>query len=585
MRSWRRRLVGPATAASRRAPQSVLFLLAAAGLAASSLANAAETHRADALSRADRDAPVVRLPPVACGAAAQTDAQVQRTAYVELNMARPAGDDGHQPPDAPLRFVQEANGRQVEEVAPAVGADGLPLDLIPTPAEALPIDLATALRLAGASNLQIALARASVGEAQAVLSLANVLWVPSLQAGVGYNRHDGQIQDTRGDIIEVSRSSLFTGGGAVTDGAFPLTGAAAGPARFAVDLPLADALFEPLAARRVVGAERANVQAMFNDALVDAAAAYLALGEAYVQLGIAQQAIEHARELARITEEFAEAGRGLQADADRVRADLNDRRREFFVARERVGVISAELVRQLRLDPTVILLPLEAPVGPLELVDTHQPLGALISQAIATRPELRRQRAVVDETFARARQEQWRPLLPNLHAGASGGGFGGGRNSFFGDYGGRVDFDALAIWELRNLGFGTRALRAQALSRNDQARVLLAQTRDLVAAEVASAVREVDARRGQIETSLDQLEAASQALPLNFEGILGGVLRPIEAQQAIDALATAQASYTAALVGYNQSQFALLRAIGVPPGPQAIAAPELPPGDVAPAGR
>ena len=115
------------------------------------------------------------------------------------------------------------------------------------------IDLVTTLRLAGASNVQIALARERVCEANARLKLAKAMWLPSLNAGIGYNNHSGRIQDTRGQVIEVSRSSIFSGGGAVLSGA-PTAGGSGGPARLFVDLSLSDALFEPLAAQQRVRA-------------------------------------------------------------------------------------------------------------------------------------------------------------------------------------------------------------------------------------------------------------------------------------------------------------------------------------------
>jgi hypothetical protein len=60
-------------------------------------------------------------------------------------------------------------------------------------------------------------------------------------------------------------------------------------------------------------------------------------------------------------------------------------------------------------------------------------------------------------------------------------------------------------------------------------------------------------------------------VPLNFKGILGDVLRAIEAQQAIQTLAAAQSEYLATVTAYNQAQFLLLRAVGRPI--DAVAAP------------
>src|SRR5437660_12005575 len=79
----------------------------------------------------------------------------------------------------------------------------------------LPIDLPTALRLADASNPTVAVARARVAEAYARLRQADLFWLPNLTTGGTYQRHDGRIQDTPGNILTVSRQSLFVGAGAV----------------------------------------------------------------------------------------------------------------------------------------------------------------------------------------------------------------------------------------------------------------------------------------------------------------------------------------------------------------------------------
>ena len=117
---------------------------------------------------------------------------------------------------------------------------------------------------------------------------ARVLWLPTLNAGIGYTKHDGQIQDTRGGVIDVSRNSLFTGVGAKVGGA-PLAGGSGGPARLQVDLSLADAIFKPLAACQLVQAAAARKTATFNDTLLQASLAYIDLVEAQGQLAVAEQ--------------------------------------------------------------------------------------------------------------------------------------------------------------------------------------------------------------------------------------------------------------------------------------------------------
>jgi hypothetical protein len=55
----------------------------------------------------------------------------------------------------------------------------------------LPINLATALRLADARPLVIEAARAAVETEYGLYEQARVLWLPSVYAGVDYQRHDG----------------------------------------------------------------------------------------------------------------------------------------------------------------------------------------------------------------------------------------------------------------------------------------------------------------------------------------------------------------------------------------------------------
>jgi len=427
-----------------------------------------------------------------------------------------------------------------------------------------PIDLPSALQLAGANNLQIALARERVNQAAARAAAANALWIPSISAGAVYNNHAGRIQGTEGEILEVSRNSLFVGGGAVF-GNSPANGGASGPARMFVDLSLADTIFEPLAARQLVRATAADRTATFNDTLLQVAATYLALARAQTRMRITEEAVANADELARITGEFAKSGHGLQADADRAIVEAASRRRDVFQAQEDLAVLSANLARLLRLDPTVRLQAVDETPVPLEFIDQSLPLETLIGQAIAARPEITSADAQRDAAWYRRRQEQLRPWMPHLYAGASGGGFGGGEGSDVTNFSDRADFDVAAIWQFENLGFGNAARQREQQSLHRQANLEIQQVRELIAAEVAQAYQRVQFRQRQIDVSRPQVESAQQAVRLNLEGIRGGVLRPIEIQQAIGALASSRTQYLDAVTDYNVAQLQTLRAIGRPP--------------------
>lgn len=433
-----------------------------------------------------------------------------------------------------------------------------------TPADGFAIDLPTALRLAGANNLQIALAVERVNQAVARSDAADVLWVPSLNAGVVYNQQSGRIQATEGDVLETRRNSVFVGGGLGVANA-PLNGGSGGPARMFVDLALVDALFEPLAARQTVRASSAEHTTTFNDTLLAVSLGWIELSRSHARLAIAEEAVTNATELARITADFARTGQGLQADADRAQAELSARQRDVLRTRERIEVASTELARLLRLDPTVRLQVAQPQPVPLEFVEINAELPTLIDQALRCRPEVVRADASIDETWYRQRQEQLRPWVPHLYAGVSGGGFGGGQGSSVNSFSDRVDFDVAAVWQLQNLGFGNQARQDGQASRHREAHLAAHQVRELVAMEVTQAHRQLQLRREQIELSRRQVETARDALKHNLEGIRNGLLRPIEIQQAIAALATAQEAWLDSITDHNRSQFQLLRAIGSPP--------------------
>ncbi len=75
-----------------------------------------------------------------------------------------------------------------------------------------PIDLANALKLTGARELDIAIARQRILQAAAALSQARALWLPSLFYGPSWYRSDGQIQTVNGQVQTIDRSACSSAG-------------------------------------------------------------------------------------------------------------------------------------------------------------------------------------------------------------------------------------------------------------------------------------------------------------------------------------------------------------------------------------
>lgn len=425
--------------------------------------------------------------------------------------------------------------------------------------EGFPIDLAAAVHLAGGESLAVALAREQTREANARVQAAEALWLPSIRLGLNYNKHEGVIQDVVGNAFRTSRGAFFNGLGAGAVGA-------SSPAYpgLAANFHLADALIQPLAARQTAAARYDATTAARNDALLDGALGYLDLLNRAQDLAVATEARGRAAQLAELTGHFARSGMGTAADADRARAELSLRDVDLTRCREAYDVARARLAQVLRLDPTLKLVPTEEFVAPLELTAAELPVAELVARGLSSRPELAEHRHLVCAAVERLRRERYAPLVPSVLVGTSFGGFGAGLGGNISGYGDRFDFDAVAYWELRNLGAGDRAARGVAQSQLNQARVRQLAMLDLVAREVVEAHAAVTSRRRQIEAARAAVAAAQDSYRRNVDRIHGGEGLPIETLQSLQAWATAEREYVRAVIDFNAAQFRLQRAMGYP---------------------
>jgi len=447
-----------------------------------------------------------------------------------------------------------------------------------------PIDLTTALRLAEVENPEIAETRQRIREALGFLQGAQVLALPTLNAGISYHGHTGNLQRSSGKILALDEQSLYIGGGARTVAAESISIPAVN-----IVSPLADVIFEPLAAHQNVDRSRFDAQATVNKVLLDVATLHFDLIAAEASLELFRQTEAEAAELARLTRAYADKGQGTKADADRAATTLLLFHRQAQKGEEEVAVASTRLARRLHLDPVVRIHPLVPRIEPISLIDVASPVQDLLHVALRNRPEMGARSAAVGIATTRYRQERLRPLLPILWLGFSGGGFGGGSNlvqPLLGNFGGRTDLDIRAFWSLQNMGFGNMALwnqrRAQVgVALGDQSLAI-----NQIRREVSAALAAATAFRGQIDVTARQLATAQNGFREDLDRIRGTIARPIEVENSIDLLSEARQSHLRAIIDYNRAQFRLFVALGSPPPlerpecgplpPAPIAAPPLP---------
>lgn len=424
---------------------------------------------------------------------------------------------------------------------------------------AMPIDLGTALKLANARNYQVALANERVKQSAAELRQKEYLLIPTLSVGASWHHSEGRLQESGGGIREVSRSSAFFGAGAGGVGAGPIM-----QPGLSVTANLADVYFAPLAARQNHSAMKAAGEAVNSQVALQVAEAYFALVRARAGVGVAEEAVKNAGELAKVTSDFSTTGEGLKSDAQRAKVEQLIRQRGVEQAKEAYEVAAAELARLLHLEAGVDLEPADANAAPVEVVDGGQPVAKLVASALENRPEIKQTASMVRRAEQDLKSARYRPVVPNVSVGVSGGGFGGGIGGGIGRTDVRTDVNALVFWRWESFGLGDKAKVQVRRSQVKQAEHTRTGVMDAIIAQVRQAYAQVNSRQRQIAIAEQAVKSARESYELNRNRIFEKQGLPIEVLQAIQSLAAARQVYVDTVTDYNQAQFRLLTAIGQP---------------------
>jgi outer membrane protein TolC len=426
-----------------------------------------------------------------------------------------------------------------------------------------PINLATALRLSDARPLMVASAQAGVWHAEAQLTQAKVLWVPSAMIGVDYLRHDGGGPDFNKGIMTAPSVNYFDAG-----------------AGLYLFLNLTDAYFEPLVARQVLNAAHWDTQAAKNDALQRTADAYFRVHQYRGMYAGALYTVELGRDLVDKVSSLS-ADLVPRVEVDRARNMLADLEQRAVLARQEWRVASADVTQVLRLDPRAVVVPLEHDHTQVTLIDPGRSLDDLMPIALTNRPELASRRAQLQAAEYRVRREKMRPVLPIVNLGGfqtpgmyyQGSLFGLGPNSSLNQYRGRGDVSIQLVWQLESLGIGNLARIKASRGNESRAVIELRDTQDAVAADVNRALARVQSAAARIT----QADRALRTGIITFHGHLEGLgqtrrlenvliltFRPQEAVYSLDLLNVSFNEYFTTVADYNRAQFELFHALGYP---------------------
>ncbi len=417
------------------------------------------------------------------------------------------------------------------------------LDAGPVPGAPFAVDLPTVLRFLGDRReaIDVLIARERAAAASAATWSAALGMVPAVKPRVSWFRHEGKIQDTGGQFLDVDKQNAFGGVG------------------IELSVNPGESALDTLAASRRARAREADLAAATQESLREAAHRYYDLLLATLEQRIHEQAQRRAEELVRVEDARVEQGIGLRFDALRARARLAETRGDVARARGDVGVASARLVELLRLDERVVLTPLSEQLAPVEFLEADAGTSDLVARARSRRPELSSAESTRRAFEAVARREGLGWLMPTVRGGVSYGEFGetlSGR-----------DTDDQEIYYLAlelELEAGRISRWREASHRHREAELTRSALENRIVAEVVESHETVRAARERVEAARQQAESAGEAVSISEARREAGTGLLIDVLDAQEALVRARTALTEALVTHNRGQYDLLRAVGGP---------------------
>lgn len=412
------------------------------------------------------------------------------------------------------------------------------------PANTYAVDLPTVLRLAGAQNLDVQLARNAVEDARGSYDSAIEKFLPSLVPSANYLRHSGRAQAVDGTLVDVTKHSDTTGIAATAQ------------------VVVGDAIFSALQGRQLLTAANAAATTQERDSTVAAAQQYFELVRTRALLDVVSQALSVSQNYQEQLNEAVRIGIAFRGDALRVETQTQRLQLDLTRAKQQQRLAAAKLVQTLNLDPIVELTPAESEPVPLALVDLGATTQVLVQTALDNRSELKQSKALMTAAEQARRGAIYGPLLPTLGAQAFAGNLNGGPGDTNVNGGSTRDYAVGLSWKI-----GPGGLLDWGRIKSSNAKLTAAELsdeklRNEISRQVVDAQTRVQSLFEQLRIARLNTTAAAETLRLTRErkelGV-GTVLEDIQAQQE---LVKARTEYVGIVTELNQEQYGLLRTTG-----------------------
>lgn len=418
--------------------------------------------------------------------------------------------------------------------------------LLAVPALAAPmhVNLPTVMKLAGANNDEIELARTRHTETIAESKLAWQRFWPALTLGAGYRRADGNVQDIAGAVFDVSKQHYTVG------------------PNLLIDWSPGDLYYSALAAKQQALAAEQLAEKARRDIVTQATARYYGLLAAEAELAILEDDLRLTQDYEKQIGGAVEAGTAFRADLLRVKTQVSREKLAIRQHEEKRDLAAAALAEILRLPAETELRPAKADLVPVRLLDRQTGVASLISQANQHRPEVKAATAVSTAAAWERERARVAPLIPSVQAGYGFGGLGGGFNGDLGNFDDSQNVFVGLGWKIGPGGLFDKQRKVIAGAREEAAQLQSAQVKAAIGREVVEAAARAQSAHDQIAINDEAVGAAEEMVKLAKErqaSQLGVVLEYLLAREE---LTRARQSRVRAVTGFNQAQHELKRAVG-----------------------
>jgi outer membrane protein TolC len=425
----------------------------------------------------------------------------------------------------------------------AIGLHSVPAQTTNT--AAYPIDLPTVLRLAGAQNLDVQIARERLKEAEADRLSSRERFFPWIAPGISYHRRDGLAQAVPAGTIGEAHFQSYSPG--VT---------------LAAQLDLGDALYKSLAAQQLVNASSQALEVQRQAAILSAAKGYFDLAKASELMAVATEALKTSQDYQQQLHAAVETGIAFKGDELRLQTQSKQYQILLRQAVEQQRLAAVELARILDLDSKVAVFPVGNGLARVTLIDPNGSAADLLEQALSARPELKQSQALVSAARQNRNGAKYGPLIPSIGAQVFGGGLGGGPDGGSDKFGAEGDYLVNLSWRIGPGGLFDSGRTRGSKARLEAAILAEAKLRVDSNAQVVSGLARLQSLADQILLAEGKLSSASETLRLTRERKQYGVGIVLEDIQAQQELTRARSDYVGLIADFNKAEYSLSHALG-----------------------